>query len=81
MTWEIIHNKLQNVALKPYSHVELMVNDMHIIAKREIGRWQVKVLHEEKDTKKGRKMNTASLVDYLNAYIATARTQIKLMRE
>lgn len=81
MAWETIQNRLQDGALKNYSHVELKVNDMHIIADRESGEWNVKILHEEKDTRKGRIMSTATLIMYLNAYITTARTQIKLLRE
>ena len=81
MAWEVIQNRLQSTALKPFSHVELTVNDMHIIANRRKGLWSVKILHEKKDTHTGKLLNTNELIEYLNAYITTARTQIKLLRE
>ena len=78
----IIKNKLRDDSLRNYALVDLKVNDMHIKAKRlEGGKWKVIIFHEEKNTNSSKVYTTAELIDYLNAYITTARTQIKFNKE
>ena len=77
----IIKNKLQKNSLKNFSHIELEVNDMHIISDRKEGKWYVKIFHDGKDTHKREYYTTQELITYLNAYIETARTQIKFIKE
>lgn len=78
----IIKNKLRNDSLKNINFVDFKVNDMHIKAKRgDGGKWHVIIFHEEKNTNSSRTYTTAELIEYLNAYITTARTQIELTKE
>lgn len=78
----IIKNKLRNDSLKNITSVNFKVNDMRIKAKRiEGGKWHVIIFHEEKNTNSSRTYTTAELIEYLNAYITTARTQIELTKE
>lgn len=78
-----IQNKLSLNRIKGNIYVELKVNDMRIkAAKSNITRkWNVSVYHEEKDVHDNHSYTNKEFINYLNAYIETARTPIFLGRD